>query len=197
MKNTGLFLMLFAAGTVMAAAGGLLLLAGAGNGLAGGLVGGGSGLMLSALVYRLLPRWWREQADEEYDEPAVRRYRHAVLPAMGLYMVLLFASMWLLRQPVESIALRALVALLPVLPMVWVMLAFLRYVREVDEFKRRIELEAIGVAAMLVAMLYMAGGFLQLGGVIDIDAGLAMVWVFPLLALGYGLGKYLAQRRYR
>lgn len=197
MNNARLFLLLFVVGVVLTAVAGLIVLSGGSTGLAGGLAGAGAGLMLSAVAYRLLPRWWREQADEEYDEPAMRRYRRNMLPAMGLYALLVFASMWLLRLPVESAPLRALFAVLPVLPMGWVMAAFLRYVREVDEFKHRIELEAIGVAALLVAMLYMTGGFLQLGGLIEVPSGVAMIWVFPLLALGYGLGKFLAQRRYR
>lgn len=197
MNNARLFLLLFVVGVVLTAVAGLIVLSDGSTGLAGGLAGAGAGLMLSAVVYRLLPRWWREQADEEYDEPAMRRYRRNMLPAMGLYALLVFASMWLLRLPVESAPLRALFAVLPVLPMGWVMAAFLRYVREVDEFKHRIELEAIGVAALLVAMLYMTGGFLQLGGLIEVPSGVAMIWVFPLLALGYGLGKFLAQRKYR
>ena len=46
-------------------------------------------------------------------------------------------------------------------------------------------------------MAYVAGGFLQIGKVIDVPASAAMVWVFPLICLGYGLGKFLAHRRYR
>ena len=109
---------------------------------------------------------------------------------------------WLARGRSRRLAwlrvpLRALVALLPVPPIALVMHAFLRYLRQVDEFQRRIELEAIGVGALVVSMLYVVAAFLQIGKVIDVPASAAMIWVFPSMCIGYGLGKFLAHRRYR
>ena len=181
----------------------LLLAAGIGHSLGweptlrGALAGAGSGMALVGIGCRLMPRWWREQANEAFGQPAARNYRRAMFPAMALYVLLLPVSIWLLKQGVEPRGLRALIALLPAAPLAWVMRALLRYVREVDEFLRRVELEAIGVAAMLVSMTYLCAGFLQLARVIDVPAGVAMIWVFPLMALGYGLGKFLALRRYQ
>ena len=45
-------------------------------------------------------------------------------------------------------------------------------------------------------MLYFAGGLLQKARVIDLDAAAAMIWVFPLLALFYGIAKMILTRRY-
>jgi hypothetical protein len=77
------------------------------------------------------------------------------------------------------------------------MRAFVRHVRDTDELQRRIELEAVSVATLLVSMLYLGGGFLQSAKVIDIPAAAAMIWVFPLVCVSYGLAKIHVGRRYR
>lgn len=77
------------------------------------------------------------------------------------------------------------------------MQAFLHYLRNVDELRRQIELESVGVAALVVSQLYIAGGFLQVGKVVHIPADVAMLWVFPLMCASYGVAKFFAMRRYR
>lgn len=163
----------------------------------GKLAGVGFGLLLAGGLRFLMPRWWRERNEEEFQSPASHRYRRSVMPAMAAYVVLVLLSSALLRHGIAALPLRMAVALLPVPPIVLVMRGFLVYLRQVDEFQRQIELESIGVGALVVSMAYVAGGFLQVGKVIDVPAGAAMIWVFPLICLGYGLGKFLAHRRYR
>jgi hypothetical protein len=53
------------------------------------------------------------------------------------------------------------------------------------------------MATALVSLLYLAGGFLQLAKVIDVPAGVAMIWMFPLVCLVYGLAKIAVVRRFR
>ncbi len=160
-------------------------------------LGIGIGYLLAALVIAVMPRWWREQADEDAISQASRGFTRVAIPAMAVYAVFLFISLTLLKRGIEPLPLRALIGLLPVLPMLWFMRGLIGYLRNVDELQKQIELEGIGVAAMLVSMLYFSGGFLQLAKVIDIPSGAAMIWVFPLMCLGYGAGKFNAMRRYR
>ena len=94
-------------------------------------------------------------------------------------------------------ALRALVALLPVPAIALAMRAIVRHISDTGEMQRRIELEAVSIATALVSLLYMAGGFLQLAKVIDVPSGVAMIWVFPLLCVAYGLIKAVVARRFR
>ncbi len=155
-----------------------------------------AGYLLGALLFLLLPRWWRTHCDEMYAQPAMRRYMRAMWPIMAGYALTLFASVWLIKRGIESLPLRAVVALLPVLAIALFMRAALRYLREIDELQRRIETEAIGIASLLVALLYFAGGMLQKAKVIDLDAAMAMIWVFPLLCLVYGIAKMLLTKRY-
>ncbi len=129
--------------------------------------------------------------------PALRRrYLREFVPAMAGYVVLLCLSLWLLKR-VDEPALRAMVALLPVPPVALAVRAIMRYIRDADELQRQIELEAVSMATALVSLLYLAGGFLQLAKVIDVPAGVAMIWMFPLVCLVYGLAKIAVARRFR
>ena len=156
----------------------------------------GAGYLVGALLFLLVPRWWRQHCDDMYAQPAGRRYLRALWPIMIGYSLTLFASIWWIRQGIASVPLRAVVAVLPALAIVLLMRAALRYLREIDELQRRIETEAIGIASLLVSVLYFAGGLLQLAKVIDVEAGVAMIWVFPLLCLIYGIAKMALTRRY-
>ena len=159
-------------------------------------LGIGAGYLLCALGMLLVPRWWRQHCDDMYAQPAGRRYIRALWPALIGYSLALFLSLWLLRRGIDPLPLRALVAVLPVLPLALMMRAALRYLREIDELQRRIETEAIGIASLLVSLLFFAGGLLQKAQVFDVDAGVAMIWVFPLLCAIYGIAKMILTRRY-
>lgn len=156
----------------------------------GVLAGLGIGGLFAALLL-----WWSPEACDA-GTPALRsRYLREFLPAMIGYVVTLFASIWLLRH-VEDPGLRALVALLPVPPIAMAMRAIVRYIRDADELQRRIELEAVSFATAGVSLVYLAAGFLQSAKVIDIPASAAMIWVFPLVCLVYGVAKVFISRRY-
>lgn len=165
--------------------------------IVGVFAGMGASFAVLLLVMRLAPRWWREHCDEEYASRASRDYRRQIMPAMLVYMAVVFGSSWLLKHFVQPLPLRALIAIAPALPIFFVLRAFLRYLRSIDEMQRRIEMEAIGVAALCVSQLYLVGGFLQIGKVIAVPADVAMIWVFPLMCLSYAVGKFIALRRYR
>ena len=184
-----------ALGSFALAAAGRFLLAWP-QGAIGTWVGIGAGYLFGALLFLLVPRWWRQHCDEMYAQPAGKRYIGALLPIMLGYSLVLSASIWWIKRGIESVPLRALVAVLPALAIVLLMRAALRYLREIDELQRRIETEAIGIASLLVSVLYFAGGLLQKAKVIDIDSAAAMIWVFPLLCMTYGIAKMILTRRY-
>ena len=167
------------------------------DGIVGMWTGIGAGYLLGAGLFLLMPRWWKTHCDEMYAQPAGRRYLQALWPALVGYTLTLFASIFLIKRGIESVPLRGLVAVLPVLPIAWMMHAALRYLREIDELQRRIETEAIGAASLLVALVYFAGGMLEKAEVIGMDAGVAMIWVFPMLCGIYGIAKMVLTRRYQ
>ena len=149
------------------------------------------------LVMRLMPRWWRDMVEDDYASAAGRAYRREMLPGMALYVGAVFLSSYLIKRGIDSVALRACIAVLPGLGITWITVTMVRYVRRVDEFVRRIELESIGIAALIVGQLYLIGGLLQLARVIAIPASVAMIWMFPLLCMSYGAVKFFVRRHYR
>lgn len=159
--------------------------------LTGFLYGVAAGCVFAALLRRFMP----DPCDT--DTPALRsRYLREFLPAMAGYVIAVFLSVWLLKR-VDEPVLRALIALLPVPAIGLALRAIVRYIRDADELQQRIELEAVSFAAAFVSMVYLSGGFLQLAKVIDIPSGVAMIWVFPIICLSYGLAKLVVARRFR
>lgn len=161
-----------------------------GDTFAGFLYGIAAGCAFAALLRRLMP------APCDASTPALRRrYFREFIPPMAAYVVLVFLSVWLLKR-IDVPALRALVALLPLPPIAFALRAIARYIRDADELQRRIELEAVAFSSALVSLAYLTGGFLQAAHVIDIRAADAMLWVFPLTCLAYGVVKVVVSRRY-
>ncbi len=160
--------------------------------LVGLLFGAGLGLAFAALL-----AWQLPDACDAAPPALRRRYTREMLLAMAVYVVVLLVSTQLLQHMQLTLPQRALVALLPVPPIAMALRAMLRYIRDVDEMQQRIELESIGLATACVALGYMTGGLLQSAKVIDVPASVAMLWVFPLLSMGYGLAKAVVARRYR
>lgn len=160
------------------------------------LVGMLYGLATGTLV-GVLFRHRRGDAPCDEVPPALqRRYLRELIPASLAYLLVLLGSVWLLKR-VETEWLRAVLALLPVGPVLLVMRAMVRYIRDTDEMQQKIELEAVSIATGLVSLLYLSGGFLQAAKVIDVPASAAMIWVFPLICVVYGIAKMLVSNRFR
>jgi hypothetical protein len=65
---------------------------------------------------------------------------------------------------VTAVTVRALVAVSPAVPTIFALLAFLRFLTRMDELQRRIQLEALGFAFGVTAILTFAYGFLENAG---------------------------------
>ena len=158
--------------------------------LGGICLGVAVGLLFVLLLRRQLPN-----ACDTAPLALRRRYSREMMIAMSGYVVLLVLSILLLKR-VEGTALRACIALLPVPPIAMTLRAMIRYIRDADELQQRIELQAVSFAAAFVSLLYLTGGLLQSARVLDVAASAAMIWVFPLVCLAYGLAKIVVSRRY-
>ncbi|HET7125990.1 MAG TPA: hypothetical protein VFI26_02685 [Lysobacter sp.] len=182
---------LIAAIVLFACAAGLPHLLPISDWLSGMLYGFGAGCLLGALF-----GWFAPDACDAATPTLRRRYLREFLPPMAAYVVLVFLSVWLLKR-VDAPALRTLVALMPVPPIAFALRAIMRYIRDADELQRRIELEAVAFSSAFVSFAYLTGGFLQAARVIEVRAADAMLWVFPLTCLAYGVVKIVVSRRYR
>ena len=158
--------------------------------LDGILYGMGVGCLLGVAI-----RWFMPEPCDSATPALRRRYLREFLPPMAGYVVALFVSIWLLKR-IDEPVLRGLAALLPVPPIGLALRAIARYIRDADELQQRIELQAVSFATALVSLLYLAAGLLQQAKVIDVSAGEAMIWVFPLVCFVYGIAKAVVSRRY-
>ena len=159
--------------------------------LAGFLAGLGIGALFAAVLL-----WFSPDMSDAVPKRLIRRYQREITFSMGAYvLVMLFWKR--LLDAFDATWIRAAIALFPALLVCLVMRAFVRYVRDSDEMQRRIELEAVAIAAMLLAAVYLSLGFLQSAKLIDLDAAAAMILVFPGLSVFYGITKIFVIRRYQ
>ncbi|GAB3737194.1 hypothetical protein GCM10028862_22420 [Luteimonas pelagia] len=128
-----------------------------------------------------------------------KRYVREFIPAMALYAVIVFACGWALKGPLAGAEplVRGLVSVLPLAPIALVLRAIVRVIRDSDELQRRIDLEAIAVATLVVGTGYFTLGLMDAAGVIEVPGEVALLWALPLLSLTYGISKLVATRRYR
>lgn len=161
-----------------------------------GALGIVAGLAVFVLLLGLALWFAPDQLLESATPALTRRYYREFVPPMTLYFLVMIGWKPLLRS-IDAIGLRVVVALLPAVLMALVIRAVARYVCDSDEMQRRIELESIALAAGVVSTVYMSAGFLQSAKLIQIGATSAMLWVFPLLCIGYGVAKISVARRFQ
>ena len=114
-----------------------------------------------------------------------KRYRRELGIAMLAYVIVML-TVWPLVRSTDSSALRVLVCVAPLLPLAYLLRAMLRHVRDSDELQRRLHLEALAIAAMIVSFASMTAGFLVAAKVIALD-GSVLLWVLPVFAFLFGL----------
>ncbi len=111
---------------------------------------------------------------------------YVVLPAMLVYMLLML-YVFPRESQIAAPWLKAVAALSPLLPLVFVAWAVVRYVNRCDEMERRQNLEAAGIAVIVVSLGSMALGFLAAAKLVAVDGALVLLMVLPVLCVVYGL----------
>lgn len=126
-----------------------------------------------------------------------KRYLREFFPAMGGYVVMLFASITWLKSLDGTLA-RTLVTLLPAIPIGFVIRAMVRVIRDQDELERRIDLEAIAIGGALGGFGFFTYGLLLNAKVIEPPTAASVaVWVFPILMGLFGIAKCGMRLYYR
>ena len=131
---------------------------------------------------------------------AHNKYLKTFIPAMIGYVVVLFASILILKKigPDAPIYLRAVLSLAPVIPIIFVCRALIQFLRSCDELERQIDLEAIALSCLFTGLIFLCLGFLANSKLILLgDGALVAIWVFPCLCGLYGVTKCIASWRYR
>ena len=126
---------------------------------------------------------------------AVRRYMRRFLPAMLAYVVVLFGSLWSIRQLHPQGPLLWLLAVAPAVPIAGAITAMGLYlVEETDEFLRAVLVQSMlwGIGAVMVFCT--AWGFLENVALVP---HLPVYLVFPIFCGAMGLAQPFVRLRYR
>lgn len=123
-----------------------------------------------------------------------RRYNLWVMLLMAAYVGLLLL-VWPHAKSGAPMPVRALLALLPALPVVAVNVVMAWRVLSSDELEQRLHMDALGLAAAVVCVLSLLGGFLAAAKVATFG-GDVLIWVFPVACVTYGIARWLLARRY-
>jgi hypothetical protein len=110
---------------------------------------------------------------------------------IALYVLVLFISVQLMRGLGES-PWKILAALLPIIPISMGLVTFLHFFKKMDELQKRIQLDALAFSFGATGLLTLTYGLLQNVGLPQIS----FIVVFPIMLALWGLGYFIAARRY-
>lgn len=137
-----------------------------------------------------------EVPDNAKMKEANRRYVRAMAIAGGLYVLVVLVAVTLIRHSQLNLPQWAVVviALTPLIPALLMMRAYLTYVRAMDEFNRRIQSEAMLIAAGVVGLGCFTYSFLEEWAQFP---RVSLIWVLPAMILVWGVATAFVRRRYK
>lgn len=125
-------------------------------------------------------------------DSAGQTYLKEVGSAMFAYVIVVFVSTFIINAHPHA-PWRFPLALTPMVPATFALWAFVRHLRRMDELQRRIQFEALSIAFGGTALLTFSYGFVENVGFPHLN----WFFVWPLMAVLWGIGQALARRRYR
>ncbi len=123
----------------------------------------------------------------------MKRYIIELGLALIAYAVTLVISLRMLATGVDTQATRIALSLLPMLPGLAMCAIILRHLARLDEFQRKLQLEALALAFTGTALITFSYGFLENVGF----PKLSMFAVWPLMAVLWVIGTLVGRIRYR
>lgn len=130
----------------------------------------------------------------ESAKQATRRYVRDMAIAAALYVGLVFAAVVTKRSFDPPQWALILLAVWPMAPALMMLRAYLVYLGTMDEFQRRLQHEALLIAAAIVSFGSLAYGFLEEWAELP---HVPLIWVFPAFALVFGLAHVVIRWRYK
>lgn len=123
-----------------------------------------------------------------------RRYMRDMGVAALLYTGVIFAGAYAVRYLDLPQWLVIVAAIAPMLPALMMLRAYLVFVNSIDEFQRRIQMEAILIAAGITGFGTFAYGFLEEWA--DFPH-VPLIWVLPALIGTWGIAACIIRLRYK
>lgn len=126
-------------------------------------------------------------------KPVAQRYAREMIIAGLLYSVVVFTGAYATRLDVPHWVI-IVAAILPIFPALLMLRAYITFVNGIDEFQRRIQSEAVMIAAGVTGFGTFTYGFLEEW------AGfphLPLIWVLPILIGSWGVALCIVRLRYK
>lgn len=126
-------------------------------------------------------------------KPVAQRYAREMILASVLYALVVFAGAYATRLDVPHWVI-VVAAVLPILPALMMLRAYITFVNGIDEFQRRIQSEAVMIAAGVTGFGTFTYGFLEEW------AGfphLPLIWVLPILIGSWGVALCFIRLKYK
>jgi hypothetical protein len=123
-----------------------------------------------------------------------RRYKRELWIALAIYTACVFGGSYGIRYldlPQWAVIAASLAPLLPALLM---LRAYTTFLRNIDEFQRRVQTDAILIAAAIVGFGSFAYGFLEEWANFP---HLSLIWILPALIGIWGLAACIIRLRYK
>ena len=134
------------------------------------------------------------ELQNETAKRARRRYARDIAVSMGAYLILVIGAALLMRFVETPQWLRVMLSLAPVAPALMMLRAYLTHLAALDEFQRRLQTDALLIAAGVTVFGSFAYGFLEEW------AGLphvSMLWIFPIFSFVFGIAHVIIRSRYK
>jgi hypothetical protein len=125
---------------------------------------------------------------------ARRRYIRDMVVSAVLYVGLVFATAFVIRNVETAQWVRIVLALLPIAPALMMLRAYLTHLNAMDEFQRRLQTDALLIAAGVTVFGTFAYGFLEEWA--DLPH-LPLIWVFPIFSFVFGAAHAIIRHRYK
>lgn len=125
----------------------------------------------------------------------MKKYRSLIefSASMLLYIVVLICSLNYLKNENISYSTQIFVTLFPIIPCILVGWSVLRQLARLDEMQQQIQLQAFALAFVGTALITFSYGFLENIGF----PRLSMFFIWPLMAMLWGVGIAIGSWRYR
>lgn len=162
-----------------------------GNVWAAVVVGIAGALMLGWRTTQQLRKQLAEDGPQQ--TTVARQYMRRFGIALLGYMGTLAIATYMVNTIAADAWWRYGVAVLPVIPVAYGVWGYMQFLRSLDELQQRIQLEAIGFSLGMTSLVTMTIGFLEVVGLPMIG----FIWVFPMIIGFWGIGQFIAQRRYQ
>ena len=123
----------------------------------------------------------------------MRRYMKELFLSMSAYIVILTASLTVLKNYEFSKLWQVVISISPAVPVVFVIVAIMRLLQDSDELQQRVQLLATSFSAALTGFITFSYGFLENVGFPKFPTFL----VFPLLIAIWGISLGYFGRKYK